>query len=279
MMECKKALTETHGDMEKAILWLRERGMSRAAQKAERTAAEGIVSFAIAPSKREAVVVELNCETDFSGKNEEFQAFAKEVTSLALKAGVTDVAGLSALPMGDATVGNKLIALIARVGENMTLRRVQRVTAPGFISGYNHMNGKIVTLVAFSGAADNDKAHSIGQELAMHVAAASPRFLQREEVSAAEVEQEKELARKKMRETGKPEEIIEKAIMGNISKFFAEVCFLEQPFVKEPKLSVSSYLKQSGLPLTVTSFVRFQLGEGIEVKKQNFADEVAAQLK
>lgn len=280
MMECKKALTECNGDMDKALLWLRERGMSRAAQKSDRTAAEGLVHFAIAPSKKEAVVIEVNCETDFSGKNEDFQKFVRDVTALALKSSVTDIAGLSALPMGSSTVADTLVALIAKVGENMSLRRVRRIKAEnGFIAGYNHMNGKIVTLVAFAGPGEGEKADTIGQDLAMHVAAAAPRFLKREEVSADDVETEKELARKKMRESGKPEDIIEKAIMGQVNKFYGEICLLEQPFVKEPKLTVTAYLKQSGLPLSVTEFARFQLGEGIEVKKQNFADEVAAQLK
>ncbi len=281
MMECKKALSENQGNMDKAILWLRERGMSRAAQKAERTTAEGLVHFVVAPSRKEALVLEINCETDFSAKNEAFQHFVREAASIALTSAVNDIHGLGSAPMGDSTVAGQLVALIAKVGENMSLRRLTRVRAEnGFVSGYNHMQGKIVTLVALAGNdGSNEKAVQMGQDLAMHVAAAAPRYLVREEVVVGELEQEKELARKKMRESGKPEDIIEKAIMGQISKFYGEVCFLEQPFVKEPKLTIASYLKQSGLPLTVTGFVRFQVGEGIEVKKQNFADEVAAQLK
>jgi elongation factor Ts len=267
--------------MEKAILWLRERGMSRAAQKAERTTAEGLVTFMVAPSRKEAVVLEVNCETDFSAKNDEFQRFVKDVANIALSSGAADIEALGAQPMGEGTVAQTLVALIARVGENMSLRRLTRVKAEnGFVCGYNHMQGKIVTLVALAGAeGSNEKAVAVGQDLAMHIAAAAPRYLTREEVVNTELELEKELARKKMRESGKPEDIIEKAIMGQISKFYGEVCFLEQPFIKEPKFTVTAYLKQSGLPLTVTSFVRFQLGDGIEVKKQNFADEVAAQLK
>jgi elongation factor Ts len=286
MMECKKALTECQGNMEKALLWLRERGLSRAAQKSDRVTAEGLVHFEISPSKHEAVVLEVNCETDFSGKNDEFKKFVKDVAALALTApdvAVKDIASLSALPMAGSTVGAQLVALIAKVGENMSLRRIKRVKVEnGFIVGYNHMQGKIGTLVAFSGKVEGEKAEKafgIGADLAMHVAAASPRYMQREEVAAGEVEQEKELARKKMRESGKPEDIIEKAIMGQVNKFYGEICFLEQPFVKDPKVNVGSYVKQSGLPITVSTFVRFQLGEGIEVKKTNFADEVAAQLK
>jgi len=279
MMECKKALVENNGDMDKAVLWLRERGMARAANKAGRTAAEGLVQFGIAPNGKEAVIVELNCETDFAAKNEDFRSFVSKVTQLALAMKSADAEALAAANMGGVSVATKLSELIAKVGENMTLRRVKYLSCPqGFIAGYNHMGGRIGTLVAFEGEA-SPKAVEVGNDLAMHVAASAPRYFAREEVAASELEQEKEIARIRLKEQGKPDDIIEKALMGQVNKFYGEVCLLDQPFVKEPKLTVSAYVKQSGAKVSPKAFVRFQLGEGIEVKQENFADEVAAQLR
>ncbi|MFK7822834.1 MAG: translation elongation factor Ts [Oligoflexales bacterium] len=279
MMECKKALVENDGDMDKAIRWLREKGMARAAKKAGRTAAEGMVEFAVSDSKKEAAIVELNCETDFAGKNEDFRAFAVGTTKIALEHKINDIDVLKAVEWNGSTVEKQLSELIAKVGENMSLRRVRYVsTEDGVISAYSHMGGKIGTLVVLSGDA-SDKAVEVGNDLAMHVAASAPKYLSRESVASDELDQEKEIARKRLKEQGKPDDIIEKALMGQVSKFYADVCFVDQPFVKEPKLSVSKYIKQAGVNASVSSFVRFQLGEGIEVKQENFAEEVAAQLK
>lgn len=279
MMECKKALTENNGDMEQAVRWLREKGMARAANKAGRTAAEGVVEFAIAANGKEAAMLELNCETDFSGKNADFCAFAKDVAQLALEKRLSDIEALKACAWRGTTVAEQLAQLIAKVGENMSLRRLAFLQViDGVVSGYNHMNGRIGALVALQGAS-GAVVEELGKEVAMHVAAAAPKYLNREQVDSRELEQEKEIARTRLREQGKPEAIIEKAMQGNINKFFSDVCLLEQPFIKEPKLNVTQYLKEKGCNAVPQAFARFQLGEGIEVKKENFADEVAAQLR
>lgn len=278
MMECKKALVENDGDMDKAIRWLREKGMARAAKKAGRTAAEGVVEFLVSDSKKEAAIVELNCETDFAGKNEDFKAFASSVTKLALEQKIDSIDALKAAELNGSTVEKQLTELIAKVGENMSLRRVAYFSTDGVISGYSHMGGKIGTLVVLSGES-SDKALEVGNDLAMHVAASAPKYLNRDSVSTTELDQEKEIARKRLKEQGKPDDIIEKALMGQVNKFYQEVCLVDQPFVKEPKLSVTKYVKQEGVNATISAFVRFQLGEGIEVKQENFAEEVAAQLK
>ena len=279
MMECKKALVENDGDMDKAIRWLREKGMARAAKKAGRTAAEGVVEIAVSESKKEAAIVELNCETDFAGKNEDFRAFAVTVTKAALDNKINDIESLKSLEWNGSTIEKQLAELIGKVGENMSLRRVNYVaTEEGVVSGYSHMGGKIGTLVVLSGDS-SEKAIEVGSDLAMHVAASAPKYLSRESVSGDELEQEKEIARKRLKEQGKPDDIIEKALMGQVNKFYGEVCFVDQPFVKEPKLTVNKYVKQAGVNASISSFVRFQLGEGIEVKQENFAEEVAAQLK
>lgn len=277
MMDCKKALIETNGDLEKAIVWLRERGMSRAAKKAGRTAAEGMVAFAVNDNHTKAAIIELNCETDFAGKNEDFRSFAKKVVDLALAKETKTVEELENVKLEEGnSVKDALTELIAKVGENMNLRRAQFVEAD-YVVGYSHMGGKIGTLVAFNGK-PSDKLTEVGNDLAMHVAASAPKYFDSTQVDPAELEQEKAIARKKLEEEGKPADMIDKILAGQVSKFYKEVCFVEQPFVKEPKLSVTQYVKQSGCQASLKSFVRFQLGEGIEVKKENFADEVAAQL-
>ena len=279
MMECKKALTENDGNLEKAIVWLRERGMARAAKKSGRTAAEGIVAFKINDSRTSASIIELNCETDFAGKNEDFRKFADDVADLALTHKINSPEELVAFKWEGSTVGDKLTALIAKVGENMSLRRVNFVSVDkGTLSGYSHMGGKIATLVAIEGDT-TENAVTVGADLAMHVAAAAPKYLDRTNVPSSELDQEKEIARTRLKEQGKPDDIIEKALMGQVNKYYSDVCFVDQPFIKEPKLTVTKFLKQSGVKGHVSSFVRFQLGEGIEVKQENFAEEVAAQLQ
>mgnify|MGYP003328701820 FL=1 len=278
MMECKKALVESEGDLDKAILWLREKGMAKAAKKAGRTAAEGIVEFLISSSKREAAIIELNCETDFAGKNSDFQAFAKKLASHALENKISDIKSLTSLEISGQSIATQLAELITKVGENMSVRRVRYLHVDqGLITGYSHMGGKIGTLVCLSG--EGEDLDRLGADLAMHVAASAPKYLDRSQVAPTELEQEKEIARKRLKEQGKPDDIIEKALMGQVNKFYTDVCLVDQPFVKEPKLSVNKYAKQFGAKVTPSEFVRFQLGEGIDVKQENFADEVAAQLK
>lgn len=280
MMECKKALEENSGDMEKAILWLRERGMSRAAKKADRVAAEGLIKVATADDGKSGVLVELNCETDFVSKNDDFMKFLDETANIALtkKIGSADEL-LTAKMANGSDVKTNLTEMIAKIGENMTLRRVQVLsTSNGVVSGYTHMGGKIGTLVVLEGATGAD-VNELGKDLAMHVAASAPRFLVESEVNAAELEQERELARKKLQEEGKPADMIDKILVGQMKKFFKEVCLVEQPFIKDPGVTVTKHVENTKKGVKVAAFARFQLGEGIEKKKENFAEEVAAQLK
>lgn len=279
MLECKKALEENGGDLEKAILWLRERGLSRAAKKADRVASEGIVKVAVSPDNKTGIVIELNCETDFASKNAEFQGFADKIADAALKAKVRDVDSLNALKLGGETVDDALKGLIAKVGENMRIRRVGLLTAnKGTVAGYTHMGGKIGSLVLLEGAEGGDILE-LGKDLAMHAAAAGPRYLKSDEVDPAEIETEKDLARKKLLEEKKPENMIEKILGGQINKFYKEVCFVEQSFVKDPNLTISQLVKEKGKGAQLSGFHLFKLGEGIDKKKENFADEVAAALR
>jgi elongation factor Ts len=278
MMECKKALEENGGDFEKAVLWLRERGMSRAAKKADRVAAEGVVEVYVSPDMKAGVLVELNCETDFVAKNAEFTGVAKEAAQLALKTKAKSVDELlGAKLQSGQTVKERLTELIAKIGENMTLRRVQVLAADGIVAGYSHMGGKIGTLVAMSGAttAEADKV----KDIAMHVAASAPRYLVDSEVSKTELETERELAKKKLLEEGKPAEMVEKILVGQMKKFFKEVCLAEQPFVKDPALTVTKYADSIKAGAKVQGFAYFKLGEGIEKKKEDFAAEVASMMK
>jgi elongation factor Ts len=281
MMECKKALEENSGNMEKAILWLRERGMSRAAKKADRVAAEGIVEVYVNDDQNAAAVVELNCETDFVSKNDDFRKLAHECALLALKNNLTSADDLLAakLPTG-ATVKHTLTEMIAKIGENMNVRRCTVVKAPnGLIAGYTHMGGKIGTLVALEGGTKNEALTTLGKDIAMHVAAAAPRYMASTEVDKGELEQERDLARKKLIEEKKPEAMIEKILEGQMKKFFKEVCLVDQAFVKDPDMNVATLVQKQGGGAKLVKFVRYHLGEGIEKKSTDFAAEVAAQLK
>ncbi len=279
MMECKKALTETAGDMEKAIVWLREHGMARAQKKEGRVAAEGVVEVFVNPEQTAGVLVELNCETDFVSKNEEFRALAHDIAKLAFQHKAKDHEELLGLKLGAQTVKDKLTELIAKIGENMQVRRVKVVhTGNGVVAGYSHMGGRIGTLVVLEGAKGADVT-DLGKDLAMHVAAASPRYLVETEVNATELDQEREIARKRLEEEGKPAELIEKILVGQMKKFYKEVCLIEQAYVKDPNVTVQKHVDSLKKGLKIASFARFQLGEGIEKKKEDFAAEVAAQLK
>jgi elongation factor Ts len=279
MMECKQALVENNGDMEKAILWLRERGMSRAAKKAGRVAAEGIVSVLVSADRKQGVILEVNCETDFAGKNEDFQEFVKTATAVALKNQVASIEQLAETKMNESTVAGCLTNLIAKVGENMNLRRVSLITVKdGLVAAYSHMGGKIGAIIGISGGSD-EKVNAVGMDVAMHIAAAAPKYLNRDTVSTVELDQERELGRKKLIEEGKAENMIDKILAGQMNKFYGEICLIDQPFVKDPKLTVLKYVKSVSPALDISTFYRFQLGEGIEKKEENFAEEVAAQLK
>ena len=277
MMECKKALEENGGEQERAIIWLRERGMSRAAKKADRIAAEGVVEIYINDSCNSAVVLEMNCETDFVGKNEDFLKLVRETAMIAHKNQIDDVEKLALMTMSTGeTIQQTMAALIQKIGENMRLRRVVLVSAPnGHISSYIHMGGRIGTCVVLEGKKDVEE---LGKDIAMHIAAAAPRYLNRTEVDTTELNQEKDIARKKLVEEKKPEAMIEKILEGQMNKFYKEVCLVEQMFVKDPEISITKLLEKADKNLKATRFVRFALGEGVEKKTSNFAEEVAAQL-
>jgi elongation factor Ts len=278
MMECKKALEENGGELDRAIIWLRERGMSRAAKKADRIAAEGVVEVFINETHTNAVVLEVNCETDFVGKNEDFLKLVRETAVIALKNQIDDVEKLKLMKMASGeTIEQTMAGLIQKIGENMRIRRIALVAAPtGHISSYIHMGGRIGTCVVLEGKKDVEE---LGKDIAMHIAAAAPRYVNRTEVDVTELNQEKDIARKKLVEEKKPEAMIEKILDGQMNKFYKEVCLAEQMFVKDPEISITKLLEKADKNLKATRFVRFALGEGVEKKTTNFAEEVAATLK
>lgn len=284
MMDCKKALGETQGDMEAAIDWLRSKGLAAAAKKAGRTAAEGLVAVAVAGTR--GAVVEVNSETDFVAKNEQFQEFVRTVAGIALQTG-SDAEALKAAawPAGG-TVEEKLTSNIATIGENQSLRRAALLeVGDGVVVSYVHNAvttglGKIGVLVALESNGDKAALEALGKQLAMHIAAANPLALRGEDLDASLVERERSIASEKAKESGKPENIVEKMVEGAIAKFRKEMAFLSQLFVMDNKTKVEDVVaaeaKKVGAPISVAGFVRFQLGEGIEKKESDFAAEVAA---
>ncbi|MFQ5773200.1 MAG: translation elongation factor Ts [Kiloniellaceae bacterium] len=287
MMDCKRALTETGGDLEGAVDWLRKKGLAAAAKKAGRVAAEGLVGV-VAEGARGAVV-EVNSETDFVARNETFQDFVRTVAKLALDAG-DDVEKLSAAgyPGAAGTVDDQLTALIAKIGENMTLRRAAYLEVrDGIVASYVHNQtapglGKIGVLVALESAGDKDKLGAFGRRLAMHVAATAPQVVDTGDVEPAALDREKNVLSAQARATGKPDNVIEKMVEGRLRKFYEDVCLLEQTYVIDGETKVRKAVEQTaeeiGAPIKIAGFVRFQLGEGVEREESDFATEVAAQL-
>jgi elongation factor Ts len=268
MMDAKKALIETDGDMETAIDWLRTKGLAKAAKKSGRTAAEGLVAVAV--SNGVGVAVEVNSETDFVARNEEFQGMVGEIAQIAL--GVADIDALKSADMGGKSVEDAVTAQIATIGENLSLRRMARVEGDA-VAAYVHNSvaggmGKIGVLVALTGT-DN----GIGKQIAMHVAATSPASLSEADLDPAMVEREKAVLTEQARESGKPENIIENMIRGRMKKFYEEVTLLNQKFVINPDITVGQAAKDAGVE--IVGFVRLAVGEGIDKKTENFAAEVA----
>jgi elongation factor Ts len=284
MMDCKKALGETQGDMEAAIDWLRAKGLAAAAKKAGRTAAEGLVGVAVEGNR--GAVVEVNSETDFVAKNEQFQEFVSTVTGLALQ-GVGTVEGiLAAQYPGGGTVEEKLTANISTIGENQSLRRSAVLQVPqGVVVSYVHNAvkaglGKIGVLVALESEGDQQALTQLGKQLAMHIAAANPQALTGEELDPSLIERERAIAGEKAAESGKPAEIIAKMVDGAMAKFRKENALMSQLFVMDNKTKVEDVIaaeaKRTGSAISLNAYVRFQLGEGIEKKESDFAAEVAA---
>jgi elongation factor Ts len=288
MMDCKRALAETAGDLEGAVDWLRKKGLSAAAKKAGRVAAEGLVG--VATRGKLGAVLEVNAETDFVARNETFQHFVRTATELALTTG-DDLERLrsAAFPGTGRNVGDELTHMIATIGENMALRRVRRLEVKnGAVLGYVHNAlapglGKIGVLVALESTGDGEKLAALGKQLAMHVAAARPDYLDVASVDTAALERERDVLREQSRASGKPEAIIEKMVEGRLRKFYEEVVLLEQTYVVDNESRISKVIeasaKELGTPLKVAGFARFALGEGIAKEQGDFAAEVAAAVK
>lgn len=283
MMDCKKALTETDGDMDKAVEFLREKGLAKAAKKAGRIAAEGLVDATVYGNV--AVALEINTETDFVAKNAEFIKFVSDVSKVVADSNPADVEALKAEKLyGDQTVGDALTEKIATIGENMNLRRFARYE--GVNVAYVHGGGRIGVLVNFKlgdeSKAETDAFKAAAKDIAMQVAAAMPQYVQQSEVPAEVVEKEKEILKVQALNEGKPEAIVDKMVVGRIQKFYKEVCLVEQPYIKDPDLSVTKFLKnvaaEIGTDIEVVKFTRFEKGEGLEKKEEDFAAEVAKMM-
>lgn len=275
MMEAKKALEETSGDFEKAVDLLRKKGLSAAAKKAARVAAEGMIASTIQAGGKTGVMVEVNSETDFVAKNDDFQRFAKELAELVATKKPADVAALSQLSIGNDTVEARRNALIQKIGENIAIRRFVCYETSGQIAIYLHGN-RIGVMVDYTGGDEQ-----LGKDMAMHIAAANPQFLNRETVPTDVLDRERAVYEAQAKDSGKPAAIIGKMVEGKLEKFYSEACLMDQVYIKDPdgKLRIRDCLKKAGGNVVLNRFVRYQLGEGIEKKKENFAEEVAAQLK
>lgn len=277
MMDCKKALAETDGNLDAAVDYLRKKGLSAASRKAGRIAAEGVVLAKV--DGNAAVVVEVNAETDFVSKNEKFTAFVEALADLILAKRPADVDALMALSFdAEHNVEQALAQLIATIGENMSIRRFEVTeVGSGVVSAYVHGAGKIGVLVAIEGEA-SDALNEFARGVAMHVAAVSPQFIGREDVSAEAVDRERAVLSERAAASGKPEAIIDKIVSGQLSKFYSEVCLLEQDYVLDTDLTVGKALANVQADAKIVTVTRFLLGEGIEKKEEDFAAEVAAQV-
>ena len=284
MMACKKALTETNGDVEKAIEILREKGLAAAAKKAGRVAAEGIVKTYQTEDCKKAVVVEVNCETDFVAENDQFKSFVDKLAAFIAETKATTVEELEAETFENGkTVKEALTDLIAALGENMTVRRFKKFEVQnGVVQTYMHGAGRIGVAVELACDSDSDVVKAVAKELCMQVAAANPLFLDKNSVDQTAIEKEREIYRAQALNEGKPEKIVEKMVEGRINKYYKEVCLVDQLWVKDGDKTISKLLdeksKEVGSSISVASFVRFERGEGIEKVEENFAEEVAKQM-
>jgi elongation factor Ts len=283
MMDCKSALGETAGDVEAAIDWLRKKGLSKAAKKAGRVAAEGLIGVVVQGTK--GVVVEVNSETDFVARNEQFQGLVKMIAQVAVKTGA-DVDAINAAKIGDNTVADAIQAAIATIGENMTLRRAALLSVgQGVVATYVHSAvtdglGKIGVIVALESTGKADELMAFGRQIAMHVAAANPTALDSASIDPAILVREKAVLADKAQQQGKPANVVEKIVESGLKTYFKEVCLLEQAFIHDPSKSVAQAAKELegkvGAPIKIAGFVRYALGEGIERNESDFAAEVAA---
>jgi elongation factor Ts len=283
MMDCKQALNETNGDMDAAVDWLRKKGLSKAAKKAGRVAAEGLIGAVVSGTK--GVVIEVNSETDFVARNEQFQGLVKMIAQVALKAG-TDVEQIKAAKVGDVTVDRAITDAIATIGENMTLRRAAELSVKdGVVASYVHNAvidglGKMGVIVALESTGAKDELATLGRQIAMHVAASNPQALDAAGLDPQVVAREKDVLADKYRQQGKPDAMIEKIVESGLKTYYKEVTLLEQPFIHDSAKTVAQAVKEAegkvGAPVKIAGFVRYGLGEGIEKQDSDFAAEVAA---
>lgn len=284
LMDCKAALTSAGGDMEKAIDFLRTKGLAAAAKKASRIASEGLVCAHVEGNY--GTLIEINCETDFVAKTDEFAGLAKEIAALVNTKGARDVDEAMLLATNGGTLGEKLTEKVAKIGEKISFRRFSRFEVgkeSGLIVPYIHMGGKIGVLVALEGAGPkNAEVAALAKDLAMQVAAANPTYVSRRDVPASVIEHEKSIYREQAKVSGKPEKILDKIAEGKLEKFYGDFCILEQAFIKDPDRKVGQLLaeagKAAGSEITVKSFARFQVGEGLEKRSNDLAAEVAKQI-
>ncbi|MBE5819950.1 MAG: elongation factor Ts [Clostridiales bacterium] len=275
MMDCKKVLTETNGDMDKAAELLRERGIAKAAKKSDRIAAEGLVYCYVTDDKKVGVVIEVNAETDFVAKNQEFRTFVEETAKqIAVKnpADVEELLSQSSMNDESKTIQDILTDKIATIGENMSIRRFTRYESTGIVASYIHGDGKIGVLVDCPKGSED-----VAKDVCMQIAAAKPEYLDRNSVPSDVVSHEMEILKAQAMNEGKPEAIAEKMVQGRIGKFYSEICLLEQPFVKDPDVKIEKYLASK--ETEIVKFARFEKGEGLQKREENFAEEVAKQIK
>ena len=287
MMDCKKALSETNGDMDKAVEVLREKGLAAAAKKAGRIAAEGVVETYVSEDKKSAGIIEVNCETDFVAINEDFKTFAKNLAKMVSTTNANTIEEfVESVYIEDEskTVQQVLTDLIAKIGENMNVRRFEKFSADnGVIASYIHGGGRIGVLAQVSCEKNSEVIDELAKDLAMQVAASNPLYLNDKSVDQEAIEKEKEIYRVQALNEGKPEKIVDKMVEGRVKKYLKEICLVDQPWVKNPDLTITALVnekaKEVEAPVEVARFVRFEKGEGIEKKEENFAEEVAKQMK
>ena len=283
MMDCKKALVETDGDIEKAIDYLREKGIMKAQKKAGRIAAEGLVRVAFGEGNKTASIVEVNSETDFVAKNEEFIEFVEDLAKEVLAKGNMPMEQFMAEPFGEGTVQETLTAKVAKIGENLSIRRFAKVEEDGVVYvGYTHGGGRIGVIVGIKTDAAANEIVAVGKDVAMQVASMNPKFVNEDGVDPEYLENEKKILTEQVLNEGKKPEMVERIVAGKIKKELKEVCLLDQPFVKDGDVSVQQYVanaaKEIGKDMEVVSMIRYEVGEGIEKKEDDFAAEVAAQV-
>ena len=283
MMDCKKALVETDGDIEKAIDYLREKGIMKAQKKAGRIAAEGLVRVAFGEGNKTASIVEVNSETDFVAKNEEFIEFVEDLAKEVLAKGNMPMEQFMAEPFGEGTVQETLTAKVAKIGENLSIRRFAKVEEDGVVYvGYTHGGGRIGVIVGIKTDAAADEIAAVGKDVAMQVASMNPKFVNEDGVDPEYLENEKKILTEQVLNEGKKPEMVERIVAGKIKKELKEVCLLDQPFVKDGDVSVQQYVanaaKEIGKDMEVVSMIRYEVGEGIEKKEDDFFAEVAAQV-